>query len=179
MNRRWFILLHLYASAFFTAAVALMALSGSLYLLDIKGAIDETPIGTTSVTEPLTTDAGPAQVAAVLAGVGVTDYRYDYLRGNDKTLYTRPSSRRHYRFDIEGQQVRVSSREPDLIAAIIELHKGHGPTAFRTFQKLLGAGLLIMVLSGAWLGLSAQRLRLPTAITLTTGALLVVLLTLV
>lgn len=177
MNRRVFILLHLYLSAFFTAAVALMALSGGFYLLDIKGEMRDTRIAELDIGgAALAATPDKASVLATLERAGVDGFRFDYVRGNGKTLYTRPTSRRHYRLDIRGDRIEVTQRDPDLVASMIELHKGHGPSAFRTFQQLLAAGLVFMVISGAWLGLSASRLRVPTALTAVAGIAVVALL---
>ena len=42
---------------------------------------------------------------------------------------------------------------------LIELRKGHGPMVFRTLQKLVAAGLVVVVGTGFFLGLSATGLR--------------------
>ncbi|MEH6569550.1 MAG: hypothetical protein V7709_10765, partial [Halioglobus sp.] len=55
-------------------------------------------------------------------------------------------------------------------------HKGHGPSAFKTFQKAFAVGLLFIILSGLWLGISAGRLRQSTLLTATAGALVFALL---
>jgi hypothetical protein len=59
---------------------------------------------------------------------------------------------------------------------MIELHKGHGPSAFKTFQKAFAVGLIFIILSGLWLGISASRLRQSTLLTAISGAVVFALL---
>ena len=40
---------------------------------------------------------------------------------------------------------------------------GHGPVAYKTYQKIFAAGMLFIILSGLWAGLSSTKLRGPTA----------------
>jgi hypothetical protein len=66
----------------------------------------------------------------------------------------------------------VSYNEPSIQSKLIELHKGHGPGIFKTFQKVIAVGLLFVVLSGFWLGVSALGLRRTTLIATGSGAVL-------
>ena len=45
-------------------------------------------------------------------------------------------------------RIVVSYNEPSIQSKLIELHKGHGPEIFRTFQKAIAVGLVFAVLSG-------------------------------
>ena len=82
---------------------------------------------------------------------------------------TRPTSRTHYVIEL-SEGVAISRAEPSLQAAMMELHMGHGPTAFKTFQKFFAAGLIFIILSGLWLGLSSSRLRPRTLAAAAGGA---------
>jgi len=179
VNRKLFIFIHLYLSAFFTAVVALMAVSGGFYLLDIKGDVQEQVIATVGGGAVLMDDPSVENVAAALERAGVEGYEFDYVRGLGKRMMTRPTSHTHYNLEIEGDDISITRRDPDLVASIIELHKGHGPSLFRDFQKFVAAGLLFMVLTGAWLGLQAPRLRRPTGIAVGAGLLLTTVLAIV
>jgi hypothetical protein len=53
---------------------------------------------------------------------------------------------------------------------MMELHMGHGPLAFKNFQKFFALGLIFIILSGLWLGLSSSRLRRRTLAAAGTGA---------
>ena len=77
-----------------------------------------------------------------------------------------------YRIQDQGE---IHAR-PSLQSRMIELHKEHGPSAFKTFQKAFAVGLIFIILSGLWLGISAARLRRSTLLTATAGAVMFVLL---
>ncbi len=64
--------------------------------------------------------------------------------------------------------------EPSLQKRMIELHMGHGPwpTAYKSYQKAFAAGMLFIILTGLWLGLSSVRLRFSTAVISGVGVLL-------
>ena len=61
MTRTVLIKLHLYLSAFFSAAIILVAVSGGLYLIGIKGSVEQTPVGSTTSGQQLLAD--PSQRA--------------------------------------------------------------------------------------------------------------------
>lgn len=163
MNRSLFISIHMYLSAFFAVFVLLVATSGGLYLLGVKGTVAKEPVYTGLDASALTTaldDPGELKraVADLLAEGGVDGYDFEYVKVKGSTLYTRPTSRAHYVIEL-GDEVSVTRAEPSLQAAMMELHMGHGPTAFKTFQKFFAGGLIFVILSGLWLGLSSSRLR--------------------
>ena len=176
MNRAVFITVHMYLSAFFAVFVLLVATSGGLYLLGYKGSVSKTPVYASAGDQGITAvlddaDALDEAVADLLATAGVTDYRFDYVKVKGSTLYTRPTSRIHYVIEL-GEGLAVSRAEPSLQAAMMELHMGHGPLAFKTFQKFFAAGMILIILSGLWLGLSAARLRTRTLAATGAGAVL-------
>lgn len=164
MSRPLLITIHLYLSAFFAAAVILVALSGGLYLLGYKGNMAETPIATVAGGDALGESPDKDTVKALLASAGVEGFDFDYLRSSGNRHYTRPTSRTHYLLEVSGDQVSITRRVPDLQGRMIELHKGHGPSVFKTFQMVFALGMLFMIISGVWLGLSASRLRGKTVI---------------
>lgn len=163
MNRAVFITIHMYLSAFFAVFVLLVATSGGLYLLGYKGSVSKVPVYSSTGDPGLEAvladaDALDSAVAELLARAGVSGYSFDYVKVKGSTLYTRPTSRAHYVIEL-GEGVGVSLAEPSLQAAMMELHMGHGPVAFKTFQKFFAAGMIFIILSGLWLGLSSERLR--------------------
>ncbi len=178
MARALLIKLHLYFSAFFAAAIVLVAVSGGLYLIGIKGSVEQTMVGSLDSGEALLADPSHAAVDAALAGVGVADFDFDYVKQSGSRLTTRPTTRPFYTLDIEGEEVTVQYNTPSLQKRMIELHMGHGPSAYKTYQQFFAAGMLFVMLSGLWLGLSSDRLRTTTLITSGSGLLLFVLLVL-
>ena len=171
MTRTLLIKLHLYLSAFFSAAIVLVAVSGGLYLIGIKGSIEQTPVGVSTGSQ-LLQDPSEANVHAVLASLGVSDFEFEYVKQKGSQLITRPTTRPFYTLDISGDEAVVKFNEPSLQKRMIELHMGHGPTAYKTYQQVFAAGMLFIILSGLWLGLSSARLRLSTAVISGTGVLL-------
>jgi len=178
VSRRLLISLHLYLSAFFAGVVVVMALSGGLYLLGVKGDVEATMLGDFPGGRALLEDPSVDAVTAMLTRAGVEGFDFDYVRASGKRLYTRPTSRTYYLLEVRGDRVAVTRNQPDLQKVMIELHKGHGPTVYKTFEKLFAAGMLFIILTGVWLGLSAPRLRRPTLIAVGSGLLVFLGLTL-
>ena len=172
MTRTLLIKLHLYLSAFFSAAIVLVAVSGGLYLIGIKGSVEQSPVGIASDGQQLLQDPSEANVQAVLSSLGVIDFEFEYVKQKGSQLITRPTTRAFYTLDISGDEAVVQYNEPSLQKRMIELHMGHGPTAYKAYQQIFSAGMLFMILSGLWLGLSSARLRLSTAVISGTGVLL-------
>lgn len=172
MARALLIKLHLYCSAFFAAAIILVAVSGGLYLIGIKGTIEQTPVGTLATGQQLSEDPSGANVQAALASLGVSDFEFEYVKQKGSQLITRPTTRPFYTLDISGDEAVVHFNEPSLQKRMIELHMGHGPTAYKTYQKVFAAGMLFIILTGLWLGLSSVRLRVSTAVISGAGVIL-------
>ena len=172
MTRILLIKLHLYLSAFFSAAIVLVAVSGGLYLIGIKGSIESTPVGIASNGQQLLQDPSEANVQAALASFGFSDFEFEYVKQKGSQLITRPTTRPFYTLNISGNEAAVHYNVPSLQKRMIELHMGHGPTAYKTYQQVFAAGMLFIILSGLWLGLSSARLRLSTAVISGTGVLL-------
>jgi hypothetical protein len=171
MNRKLLITIHMYLAAFFAPAVMLVATSGGLYLAGIKGKVEQAAIYRSSdVTIDSESTSLQADVTALLTSAGVESYSFEYVKVSGTTLYTRPTSADHYIIKSNTDGVEVIHARPNLQSRMIELHKGHGPSAFKTFQKAFAAGLLFIILSGLWLGISSTRLRRSTLLTATAGA---------
>ena len=179
MDRKLLITIHMYLAAFFAPAVLLVAISGGLYLAGVKGDVEQEIIYNSS--ETMIDNKSPtlqADVAALLASAGVESYSFEYIKVKGATLYTRPTSSDHYLIKSNGGGVEVIHARPSLQSRMIELHKGHGPTTFKTFQKAFAIGLIFIILSGLWLGISAPRLRRSTLLTAATGVVIFALLVL-
>jgi hypothetical protein len=169
--RRLLITLHLYLSAFFAGVVILMATSGGLYLFGVDGEVEATEVGMVSGGRALLADPSAEAVSAALARAGVDDFDFDYVRASGPRVFTRPTSQTHYVLKVEGDRIVVTRNVPDLQRSMIELHKGHGPSIYKSFEKVFAAGMLFIILTGVWLGLTAPRLRQPTLIAVGSGLL--------
>ncbi len=177
MNRKLLVSIHMYLSAFFAPAVLLVAISGGLYLVGIKGEVKQDVIyRSDDSTIDVNSSSLKADVNALLATAGVNAYSFEYVKVKGGSLYTRPTSSDHYIVNLASDGLEVVYAQPNLQSRMIELHKGHGPTAFKTFQKAFAVGLVFIILSGLWLGLSATKLRRATTLTVAAGALTFILL---
>ncbi|MCB1646531.1 MAG: PepSY domain-containing protein [Pseudomonadales bacterium] len=177
MSRRNWINIHLYLAAFFAPGILLMALSGGLYLLEIKGTTTDTrvtlPAGTVL---DLKSPSLEADTRRILQNAGI-DHDFEYLRTGGNTTVTRPTSRTSYQFSVAGDgSVSLTRSEPDLIKSLVELHKGHGPGLFKRLQQLMALGLLIVVISGLILGIQSPGLRKISLILTASGTAIFVIL---
>ena len=171
MNRKLLVNLHLYFAAFFTPAVLLVAVSGGLYLVGVKGTVTQQSIYKGSAAIDGSSPSLRADVAKLLTAAGVESYTFEYVKVRGDTLYTRPTSSDHYIVKTSNEGVEVIQAQPNLQSRMIELHKGHGPSAFKTFQKVFAVGLLFIMLSGVLLGLTSAKLLRPTFLTVMAGAI--------
>ena len=169
MARALLIKLHLYCSAFF--APDLGGGVRGLYLIGIKGTIEQTPVGTLTTGQQLSQD--PSEQTCRRHWLSwCRDFEFEYVKQEGSQLITRPTTRPFYTLDISGDEAMVQYNEPSLQKRMIELHMGHGPTAYKTYQKVFAAGMLFIILTGLWLGLSSARLRVSTAMISGAGVLL-------
>lgn len=178
MGRALLIKIHLYMSSFFAVLVLLVAFSGGMYLLDVKGSVAETEVGEINGGVALMADPSKKAVLAALSQAGIDDFSFDYVITRGDTLFTRPTSRTHYGLTVDGDTVTISRNEPSFQKRMQELHFGHGPSIYRHFQKVFAAGMLFIILSGLWLGLSSDRLRRNTLYSAGTGLIVFIALVL-
>lgn len=157
MREHW-INMHLWVGAFFTPILLIIAVSGGLYLVGIKGATVDS-----AVSLPADAKLDPksanleADVDALLRKAGI-DHSFEYIKKSGSTLTTRPTSRTYYVFTVADGSVKATRAVPDLQKRLIELHKGHGPLAFKWLQRITAIGLIFAILAGLWLALSEREL---------------------
>ncbi len=171
MRSTW-VKVHLYIASFFLPMLLLMAVSGGLYLNGIKGTVTTTPIELTNAVpiDPKSPEL-KQDIDGLLQSNGIV-HNFEYVKVSGTTLITRPTSRDYYSIDVSGPTPEVSLNKPDLVKQLVELHKGHGPGLFKTLQKVMSVGLVIILLSGFWLGISSEPLRGATLITTGAGLLI-------
>ncbi len=162
--RQLTILLHLSIAAFLAPAFLLVAVSGGLYLIGQKGAQTSTtltlPAGSVLDFKSPTLEG---EVRDLLARANI-DEEFEYIKNRGTLIQTRPTSQAYVEFK-QGSDGLVATRHvPNLQKSMIELHKGHGPLKFKTYQKLVALGLLGVVLGGFLVGLLAANYRRKTLI---------------
>ena len=177
MSRKLLVSVHLYLAAFFAPFILIMALTGGLYLLGIKGEMVKTPVTVLQGTQL----NGKSQdlekdVSMLLEQAGIASFSFDYVKVKGERFYTRPTSSTHYLLEPGDSGVTITRVEPCLIAGLIELHKGHGPVAFRFVEQLLAAGLILIMLSGLYLGFVVPKYKGPTLMLSGAGVLVFIVL---
>ena len=169
--------IHLSIAAFFLPAILLMAISGGLYLNGFKGSVDSVPV---DITNPASVDLDSPTLKQDIDGLlqsnGIV-HNFEYVKVAGNVVTTRPTSRDYYTIDVSAPVPEVVLNQPDLIKRLVELHKGHGPGLFKTLQMGMAVGLVVILLSGFWLGLSSSLLRKATLGIAGTGIAVVLLLT--
>jgi len=162
MNRKTLISLHLILAAFFAPILIITGLSGGLYLIGEKGEVKKEIVYQGLIGEFNFTGKSKRQQVREFIRVNKLKQDFEYLKGDAKTFVTRPTSKQHLMFKVNKKQLIVTKRTPNFIASIVELHKGHGSRAFKTFQKFMAIGLFLILVSGLFLGLTSPLLRNKT-----------------
>jgi len=179
MNRKTIINIHLYLAALFAPIILLMSVSGGLYLFGYKGGYEKelvTRVDAVSINAKSKTLKQDVQNLLAQNGVEI---EFEYVKVKKNDFYTRPTNRMHYLLRNKSDSVEIIRVQPDFIASIVELHKGHGPIAFKWLEKILAFVLVIVMLTGVWLGIKSPALRMPTLASLGAGGLVVLLLALI
>lgn len=167
--RRTLIQIHLIFAAIMAPAFLFVALSGGMYLIGVEANVDKTAIALPSDTRLDFKSASlEADVRALLQQQNI-DYDFEYIRNRGKVIQLRPTSRRHIEITQTDAAPIATWNSPNLPFALIELHKGHGPSAFKTYQKFVAATLMIVVLGGLIVGLLAPALRRRTIVATLVG----------
>lgn len=179
MSRKLLINIHLFLASFMAPILIVISISGGLYLMGYKGNVDSTSIHKGALDEfnPQAEDL-KSEITRLLS-VNNIEYSFDYVKKSGSNFFTRPTNREYYVIRVKNkgkeQGIEIIHQKPDFIKSIVELHKGHGPTIFKTFQKFVAVGLLFVLVTGLWLGLTAPRLQKIT-IGLASGGLFTFLL---
>lgn len=164
MTRRLLIQIHLYLAAFMAPVFILLSISGGLYLIGQKGATSSSAVTLpSSASLDFKSETLDADLRALLKEAGI-DHDFDYIKNRGNLIQTRPTSRAYYQLTHKDGALTADYKEPNFQAAMMELHKGHGPSLFKTYQKLVALGLFFVVLSGFWLGITSKALRKSTAL---------------
>lgn len=177
--RKTLINLHLLFAGFLAPAFLLMAISGGLYLIGNKGEFKALPLDLPAQASlDFKSPTIDADVKALLAEAGI-DHKFGYVKDRGATkIHLRPTSRTYLEFVQTPQGLTASRVTPDFQGSMIELHKGHGPKLFKTYQKLVAIGLIGVVFGGVLVGLMARAYRRKTLSALAVGTLLFLILAL-
>ncbi len=170
-TRQNLVLLHLFAASFLAPVFIMLAITGGLYLSDNKPETQAQDIALPAGTQ-IDPDSPTLEqdIRDILARENI-DVEFEYLRERKDSIQTRPTSRTYVQFDKEDDGWTAQLHTPSFHYSMMELHKGHGPQAFKIFQILAAIALFMIVMSGFVIGLISPPYRKKTLITSGLGAL--------
>lgn len=167
--RRALITIHLYLAGLLAPAFLIVALTGGLYLAGVKGETDATPLPLPAETQlDFKSETLHGDIQTLLSEQGV-DLKFEYIRGRGNMAMTRPTSRTYVEFRQSENGLQATVHEPNLQYALMELHKGHGPRAYRLYQIVAAIALTFVVIGGLAIGLLVKTYRNTTLITFGVG----------
>lgn len=176
--RKLLILLHLYGAAFMAPAFLLLATSGGLYLLGKKGAVETTAVKfPAAATLDFKSPTLEADVRSFLKSAGI-DHKFEYVKNRGNLIQLRPTSRTYLEIKQTPKGLTATRHDPNLTAAVMEIHKGHGPSLIKLYHKIVAFTLIGVVFGGIFVGLLAKAYRRKTLVTMTVGILIYVLIAL-
>lgn len=176
--RKNLILIHLLLASFVAPAFLLLATSGGLYLFGIKGSVQSEAIALPGDANLDFSAPDLAQSVRQFLTANQINHDFEYIKNRGSLLQTRPTSRTYLEFKQSENGLSLTRQTPDLQKSMIELHKGHGPSNFKTYQKLVAFALLVSVITGLWMGLASPAWRRKTLVASAAGLLLFVVLAL-
>lgn len=177
--RRLLVTLHLWIAGLLAPAFLVVALSGGLYLAGIKGTIQTTPLTLPSgQTFELGSASFETDVRQLIATQGL-NIDFETVRGDAQRAQTRPTTRTFLTFQTTPAGLVAAVNKPDFQYSLLELHKGHGPQAYRIYQMVVALALLLAVLGGISIGLLSKPFKRTTFLAVISGSLITLVLALV
>lgn len=174
--RKYLILAHLWIAGLMAPAFALHAVSGGLYLVNVKGTVSTERL---SLPENSTLDFKSetleSDVRALLSSANI-QHEFEYIRNRGTVIQLRPTSKTYLEFAQTPQGLSAKKVRPDTVKALMELHMGHGPQLFKTYQKIVAVLLLGVIFGGILVGLMAKAYRNQTIIAVIMGSVVFALL---
>ncbi len=170
--RKTLVTLHLLFAGFMIPAFLMLAITGGNYLLGNKGSTETKPL---SLVDGASLDFESATLHAdvekLLADSGI-DHKFEYVKSRGATkIHLRPTSRPYIEIEQTDTGLQASLNTPSLQAGFMELHKGHGPKLFKTYQKLVALGLIGVVFGGFLVGILSPAYRRRTWVATGLGTL--------
>jgi len=173
--RKYLILAHLWLAGLMAPAFALHAISGGLYLMNIKGeAATERVALPVDAKLDFKSETLEADVRTLLTNANIK-HDFEYVKIRETLIQLRPTSKPYLEFKQTPQGLSATRIKPNTVRSMMELHKGHGPQLFKTYQKLVALFLLAVVFGGILVGLLAKAYRRHTVIAVGVGLISFVL----
>lgn len=167
--RKYMVLAHLWAAGLMAPAFAIHAVSGGLYLMGQKGSAATERLSLPANAElDFSSPTLEGDVRTFLKDAKI-DHDFEYVKNRGNVIQLRPTSNTYLEFKQTDQGLTGSRVKPDTVKAMMELHKGHGPQLFKSYQKLVALMLLLVVFGGILVGLLAKAYRRQTVIAVAVG----------
>ena len=172
--RRLLITIHLWLAGLLAPAFLVVAISGGLYLAGFHPEAEQTPIELQAGSSlDFAADDLEDQVRDLLERQGL-DVSFEYVRQGGNWAMTRPTTRTYIRFQQGAEGLEATLNRPNFQYVLMELHKGHGPRAYRLYQIAVALVLFLVVVGGLAVGLLARTYRRPTLIAVGAGTILTI-----
>jgi hypothetical protein len=169
--RKTLINLHLLFAAFMAPAFILVAVSGGLYLTGNKGQVSKTDVALPAAAVLDFKSASiEDDVRSLLSEAGIK-HKFEYVRNRGSRIELRPTSKTYLEISQTPSGLKAARVKPNFQKSMMELHKGHGPKLFKTYQKLVALALIGVVLGGFMVGLLAKAYRRKTIVATVLGLL--------
>jgi len=170
-TRNLLVLVHLFLAAFLAPSFLLVGLTGALKLAGVEASIEDIPIELPADTR-IDPDSPTLKqdIAAVLATQNI-HLDIESVRSRAGKMTTRPTSRTFARINQTPDGLEASLHKPGFQYAMMELHKGHGPALFKTYQLIAGIALFLVIVGGLVVGLMARPYRRKTLVSLALGSI--------
>ncbi|WP_164115614.1 hypothetical protein [Sphingorhabdus sp. Alg239-R122] len=160
--RNTLVLVHLFLAALLAPSFIMVAVTGTLDLAKIEPEIIETPL--TLPADRAIDPGSPSieqDIRLILDDLDI-DSDFESLRVTEDRITTRPTSQNFVRFAKTPDGWHATHNRPGLYYSMMELHKGHGPAAFKLFQIFAGIALFCVVIGGLAVGLLSRAYRRKT-----------------
>lgn len=169
--RKYLVIAHLLFAGFMAPMFIMLSISGGLYLIGNKGDVNAQALvlpATASLdfkSETLEDD-----VRALLKTANI-EHEFEYVKNRGSLIQLRPTSRTYIEIKQTPDGLAATRNVPDFQKSMIELHKGHGPTLFKTYQKLVAITLFLVVFGGLLVGFLSPTYRRKTVLSTIAGML--------
>ena len=174
--RKLLVTLHLLFAGFLTPAFLLLAITGGNYLIGNKGSLDKTPIALVENAQLDFKSATLESDVRKLLSANNIDYKFEYVKNRGTVIQLRPTSRKYIEMKQSAKGLTATWVQPSFQAGLMELHKGHGPTLFKTYQKFVALGLIGVVFGGFLVGVLARAYLRKTIIATVIGTIIFIIL---
>ncbi|MAU40734.1 MAG: hypothetical protein CMF31_03845 [Kordiimonas sp.] len=164
INRLTWMKLHGYIAVFFLPLALLYVLTGTLYLVDVKGDAEVTRFPVETITAWPETGEDAEDVMTTLLEAKGLSLPGSMVKGRPNDYFwlgLRSSAHLSLKNDpgAEVLNIELVHQEYDLMRSMVEIHKGHAGLIFRIMGIIFGVFLTTVLVTGAVLSLKSVAMR--------------------